>query len=224
METRIPNNSDASRTALEKKEDTRVVNKPVVQSKVKHRLTIGKLFRQTFIPEDVSDAKEYMLTDIIMPALKNGIFDTVMNIVDFWRGGGGTYRRTSNSNSFAPRSRVSQQYDYNRVSSSRIAPSTTPSQAASKYSYDDIVIEDYPANQGGSAKARADAESVLVSMQGIIDRYSVVRIQDLYDLVGLTGNPTDYDYGWSSLNGATVQRVSGGWLLVLPKAMPIDNV
>ena len=89
---------------------------------------------------------------------------------------------------------------------------------------DDVVIEDYSPTQGGSAKARADAEGVLVSMQGIVDRYSVVRISDLYDLVGLTGVPSDYDYGWTNLNGASVRRVSGGWLLVLPKAMPIDNI
>ena len=218
MEAKIPNNSDAAKS--DNKPEERVI-KPVVSGKVKHRTTMSKLLRQTFIPEDVSDAKDYILTDIIMPAMKNGIFDTITNIIDYWRGGGGSYRRPNSVS--AQRSRISQQYDYNRVSRQNSAPvrDTTP---ASRYSYDDVVIEDYSPSQGGSAKARADAEGVLVSMQGIVDRYSVVRISDLYDLVGLTGVPSDYDYGWTNLNGASVRRVSGGWLLVLPKAMPIDNI
>lgn len=221
METRIPNNSDAAKAKQVPAEAEHVVNKPVVSGKVRHRTTMGKLLRQTFIPEDVSDAKDYILTDIVMPAMKNGIFDTITNIIDYWRGGGGSYRRPTNVS--APRSRISQQYDYNRVSRTNTQQRETPAPAA-RYSYDDIVIDDYPPSQGGSAKARADAEGVLVCMQSTIDRYSVVRISDLYDFVGLTGTPADYDYGWTNLNGANVRRVSGGWLIVLPKAMPIDNI
>lgn len=222
METRIPNNSDAARNA--KKEDTHVVAKPVVQAKVKHRKSLGKLLRQTFIPEDVNDAGDYILSEIIMPSVKNGFFDTVMNIVDYWRGGNGTSSRRSSGGVIAPRPRIGQNYNYNRIST----PNNTGRDAAAPntngYSYDDILIQDYPANAGGSAKARADAEAVLVSMQDLIDRYSVVRILDLYDLVGLTGTPSDYSYGWTNLNGARVERANGGWLLVLPKAMPIDTI
>lgn len=220
METRIPSNADSTKAVEVKKEDTRVVNKPVVSGKVRHRTSFGKLLRQTFIPEDVSDARDYILVDLVMPAIKNGIFDTIMNIIDYWRGGGGSYRRPGMTS--APRPRTSQQYDYNRVSRTNTQPSRETISTNNRYSYDDIVIDDYPPNQGGSAKARADAEAVLVSMQDVIDRYSVVRGTDLYDFVGLTGTQSDYNYGWSNLDGATVRRVSGGWLLVLPKAMPID--
>lgn len=221
MEQRFANHSETAKASQEKKEE-RAVNKPVVQTKVKHRKTMTKLLRQTFIPEDVSDAKEYIVEEIVLPAMKNGIFDTIMNIVDYWRGGGGNYRRSSSSVGVS-RTRLSQQYNYNNISNNR-SSGASPVKSVSRYSYDDIVIEDYAPNMGGSSKARADAEAVLVSMQNIIDRYSVVRIQDLYDLVGLTGTPSDYDYGWTSLNGASVTRVNGGWLLVLPKAVPIDNV
>ena len=216
METRLPNNSEK---ALAESNENKVVNHPVVSGKVKHRTTMGKLLRQTFIPEDVSDAKDYILADIVMPAMKNGIFDTIMNIVDYWRGGGGSYRRPGNVS--APKSRIGQMYDYGSRSRTTPARAEVP---ASRYSYDDILIEDYPTNMGGSAKARADAEGVLVSMQSTIDRYGVVRISDLYDFVGLTGTPNDYDYGWTNLTGSTVKRVMGGWILVLPKPMPIDNI
>lgn len=217
MEAKIPNNSDK---ALEEANDKHVVNHPVVSGKVKHRTSIGKLFMQTFIPEDVGDARDYMLTDIIMPAIKNGLFDTVLNIIDYWRGGGGSYRRASSIG--APRPRAAQGYDYSSRSRNS-APRQEPV-ASMRYSYEDILIEDYPSSQGGSAKARADAEGVLTCMQNTIDRYSVVRVSDLYDFVGLTGNSTDYNYGWTNIDGSSVKRVNGGWILILPKAMPIDNV
>jgi hypothetical protein len=224
MDSILPNNSDAAK-ALESEKTEKVVNRPVVQGKVKHRTTMGKLLRQTFIPEDVSDAKDYILTDLVMPAIKNGIFDTILNIIDYWRGGAGTYRRPSNVS--APRPRIGQSYDYNRSSrltGPRVSTAPVEPVPAGRYSYDDIVIEDYPPEMGGSPKARADAEGVLVCMQNTIDRYSVVRISDLYDFVGLTGVPNDYNYGWTNISSASVRRVSGGWLLVLPKAMPIDTI
>ena len=87
-----------------------------------------------------------------------------------------------------------------------------------------MLLEDYPSNNGGSARARAEAEMVLQMMQDTINRYSFVRISDFYDFVGLTGNPSDYNYGWISIENATVRRGSGGWYFVLPKAMPIDNI
>ena len=214
METKLPNNSDKALSEVHEK----VVNKPVISTKAKHRATFGKLLRQTFIPEDVSDAKDYILADIVMPAMKNGIFDTIMNIVDYWRGGGGSYRRPGAVS--APRPRLGSQYDYS--ARSRSTQTRQEPAAAIRYSYDDIIIEDYPSNQGGSAKSRADAEAVLVSMQSTIDRYTIVRISDLYDFVGLTSASTDYNYGWANLEGATVRRVNGGWMLVLPKPMPIE--
>lgn len=217
MDLKVPNNSDK---ALSESHQERVVNKPVVSTKVRHHTTFGKLLKQTFIPEDVTDAKDYILSDIVMPAMKNGIFDTIMNIVDYWRGGGGSYRRPGSIGVSRPR--IGQQYDYS--SRSHIGAPRQEALPASRYSYDDIVIDDYPSDQGGSAKARGDAEAVLVSMQNVIDRYSVVRISDLFDFVGLTGSSADYNYGWTNLNGSTVHRVSGGWHLILPKPMPIDNI
>lgn len=224
METILPNNSEK---ALSETPAERVHQNKVVQTRVKHRTTMGKLLRQTFIPEDVSDAKDYILTDLVMPAIKNGIFDTVLNIIDYWRGGGGSYRRTNNSTAtgFGNSGRRNYASPFGRSSYvPRMSQGPTEPIYNQRYSYDDIVIEDYPPSEGGSARAKADAEGVLMCMQQTIDQYSVVRISDLYEFVGLTGAPTDYNYGWSNIVNADTRRVSGGWLLVLPKAMPIDNI
>ena len=217
MEVKLPNNSEK---ALAEASQKKVQQTKVISGKVKHHTSMGKLLRQTFIPEDVSNARDYILADLVMPAIKNGIFDTVLNIIDYWRGGGGTYRRTNTS---APARYTSgQQTSYNNRYAPRI--SQGPSEPVSqRYAYDDIVIEDYAPADGGSARAKADAEAVLVSLQSTIDQYSVARVTDLFEFVGVTSTPADYNYGWTNISSAYTKRVSGGWLLVLPKAMAIDN-
>ena len=221
MEVKLPNNSE--KALSETKSETRI--KPnsqnkVVNAKVKHRTSMKKLFRQAFIPEDVADARDYILADLVMPAIKNGIFDTVLNIIDYWRGGGGQYRKPTGGN--VSRFNGNNQTQYNRFAPRFTQGPTEPIQNQ-RYSYDDIVIEDYAPADGGSAKAKADAEGVLVCMQNTIDQYAVVRVSDLFEFVGLTGTPNDYNYGWTNISSAYTRRVSGGWLLVLPKAMPIDD-
>ena len=217
MEVKLPNNSDK---ALAEVPEKRVQNK-VISGKVKHHTTMGKLLRQTFIPEDVSNARDYILADLVMPAIKNGIFDTVLNIIDYWRGGSGNYRRPNTS--ATSRFSNSGQTQYNRFAPRISQGPVEPVYGGGRYSYDDIVIEDYGPSEGGSARAKADAEGVLVCMQNTIDQYSVVRVSDLFEFVGLTGAPTDYNYGWTNIANAYTKRVSGGWLIVLPKAMAIDN-
>ena len=87
-----------------------------------------------------------------------------------------------------------------------------PHSSRTTYSYDNIVLE-----------SRGDAESVLDSMGEIIDQYGMVKVADLYDLVGLTGSYTDNNYGWTNLSTAHVVRLNdGGYLIKLPRALPID--
>ena len=59
-------------------------------------------------------------------------------------------------------------------------------------------------------------------MDELIDRYEVVSVADLYELVGITGNYTDNKYGWTNIRNAEVVRVRDGYVLKLPKATPIN--
>lgn len=71
--------------------------------------------------------------------------------------------------------------------------------------------------------SRADAEEVLDSMNEMLDLYDIVSVADLYDLVGIEGQHTDNNYGWTDLSRATVVRTSDGYLLKLPKPSPING-
>ena len=79
------------------------------------------------------------------------------------------------------------------------------------YNYDDIILE-----------TRGEAEEVLERMEELIETYGIVSVADLYDLVGITGNYTDNKYGWTNIRNAEPVRVRDGYMLKLPKALPIN--
>ena len=81
----------------------------------------------------------------------------------------------------------------------------------SGYSFDDIVLE-----------SRGEAEEVLSRMDELLEMYEIVSVADLYDLVGITHDYTDNNYGWTNIRTAEVVRVrNGGYMLKLPKVLPI---
>ena len=169
-----------------------------VRSKKKNEL--NKL-ADVFIAEDISNVKSYILQDIIIPAIKTAISDVVTNGIEMILYGetGKTKKSTS--------SRVS----YRDYYSSNDRKSSYSSASRRSYSYDDIILDN-----------RAEAEEVLVRMDELIEAYGVASVGDLYDLVGLTGDYTDNKYGWTNLRSAQAVRVRDGYLLKLPKALPLN--
>ena len=59
-------------------------------------------------------------------------------------------------------------------------------------------------------------------MDELMDTYGLVRVADLYDLVGITGNYTDNKYGWTNIRNAEIVRVRDGYMIKMPRAVPID--
>lgn len=79
------------------------------------------------------------------------------------------------------------------------------------YDYDDIILE-----------SRGEAEDVLERMDELIATYQLVSVADFYDLVGVSGNYTDNKYGWTDIRNASVIRVRDGYMIKLPKALPLN--
>ena len=70
-------------------------------------------------------------------------------------------------------------------------------------------------------ETRGEAEEVIAAMDGLMDTYGIVSVADLYDLVGKPCNFTDNKYGWTNIRNVEPVRVRDGYMLKLPKAMPI---
>ena len=59
-------------------------------------------------------------------------------------------------------------------------------------------------------------------MDEIVGTYGTVSVADLYDLVGITGAYTDNKYGWTDIRSASVVRVRDGYMIKLPRALPLN--
>lgn len=174
----------------------------VVTGTVKTRKNNVRKLTDVFISEDVSNVKSYVVMDVLIPAVKKAISDIVTNGIDMiLYGESGRGKRNSTTGRVSYRS----YYDNDRRDDRR------DSRVRTTYSFDDIVLE-----------TRGEAEEVLDQMVNLIDTYGIVRVADLHDLVGITGNYTDNKYGWMNLRTAEVVRVRDGYALKLPRAVPID--
>ena len=60
-------------------------------------------------------------------------------------------------------------------------------------------------------------------MYQALEKYKIVTVATLYDLVGMTCPYTADRYGWTDLYGSEVVRINGGeYVLRLPRIMAID--
>ena len=184
---------------LTKNEPTKKVVKPIAKATTKKKNKLA----ETFISEDASNIKSYILMDVLVPAIKKAVIDIVTDGISML-----FYGDTSHGNK---RSSTSASYvSYNRYSD-RDRRDDRTSYGRSRYSYDDIILQ-----------SRGEAEEVLDRMSEMIDTYGIVSVADMYDLVGIATNYTDNKYGWTNLRNAEPIRVSNGYMLKLPKAGPID--
>ena len=176
----------------------------VVQGKVKtKKKSEARKFADVFISEDVANVKSYVLMDVLVPAIKKAISDIVTNGIDMV-----LYGESGRTRKSSPASRVSYSRYYDRPSDRR---DREPARTRGGYDYNDIILE-----------TRGEAEQVLRTMDEIVGTYGIVRVADLNELVGITGQYTDNNYGWMDIRNAYVQRVRDGYLLKLPRAVPID--
>lgn len=169
----------------------------------------AKKLASLFVSEDVGDVKSYILMDVLVPGIKRGIYDLVMNGLDMiFFNGNGNFRR---SNGYGPNVNYWNRYN-NRSSQAATPPSVgVNGRGHAGYDYNDIVVS-----------TRAEAEEVLDRMRELLEQYQMVSVADLYDLVGVTGKYTDCSYGWVDLHSAdTVRAREGGYLLRLPQARPL---
>lgn len=205
MEDYKPNSfkykEEQKQQAAEKKQLPKVISGTAKRKKKSEAQKLADIF----ISEDASKVKEYIFMDVLIPAAKKAISDIVTNSIDMILYGEAGRSKKSNT----PATKVSYGSYYNNGRNDR--DGYRQSTSRSTYSYDEVILA-----------TRGEAEAVITQMDEIVAQYGFVRVADLYDLVGITGSYTDNNYGWTDIRSAQVVRVRDGYLLKLPRALPID--
>lgn len=194
-------NSHRYKAEQKAKDNEKRVEKVVTGKVITKKKSGFQKFADEFISEDAKNVKSYVLGEVLIPAIKKAISDIVTDGIDmilYGESRRGGRRSTADKVSYRSYS------DYSR-------PREVRSTTASRYSYDEIILD-----------SRGEAEDVLARLDELIDSYGLVRVADLYDLVGITGDYTDNKYGWTSLRTAEVIRVREGYAIKMPRAIPID--
>lgn len=175
---------------------------PVVSgaAKVKKKSEVKKL-TDLIVAEDISNVKSYVVMDVLIPAVKKAISDIVTNGIDMV-----LYGETGHTKKHGA-SKVSYgSYYKDRDRRDSVA------RPRGGIDYDDIIFD-----------TRGDAEAVLSAMDDVISQYGVVSVGDLYDLAEVsTNNYAINKYGWTDIRMAQVVRVRDGYMIKLPRALPLN--
>ena len=200
MKEFVPNSNkmkeEAAQREKERKEKKieKVVKSPV---KARKKSELRKL-TDILIAEDISNVKSYIVSDVIVPAIKDAIEDIVHMLL---RGEAGGRKKSGSA------SRISYRDFYGKDNGRR--DYSNPG-SRSVYEFDEQVI--------GS---RGEAEEVLSRMDDMMATYGIVSVADFYDLLGVPCDYTANKYGWTNIRNAQVVRVRDGYVIKFPRAMPI---
>lgn len=198
-------NDYKSNSNVSKNEDRHVEKVVTGQVSTKKKNGITK-FAGNLISDDAKNIKDYVFLDVLIPAFKKAISDIVTNGIDII-----LYGESRGRNNRLPGDRVSYRSYYDDTRRG-VASAREVVRRPLNYSYDDLVFNN-----------RQDAQAVLNQMYDILNSYGFVRVADLMESAGVTGNPyTDNSYGWNSLNTAEVIITRDGWIIKLPRPIPVE--
>lgn len=187
-----------------------IVSKSAVVSTKK---SIGQKFKEAFIAEDMADIKSWLIQDILIPGVKNTILDTLSMI--FFKNGGGNRRSSSyNFYRYGQNSSASYASYYNgqRHSAQQNARNQSYTSHNTKVDYRDITLV-----------RRDDAQKVVDEMRYRINEFGSVSIAAMLDLMEITSDFNDNNWGWTNPNSIGIRPVPNGWLIDVSEAEPLDN-
>lgn len=170
----------------------------------KKKKSLGQKISETFSGDEDS-VGSYIMRDIIIPTLKDLLFNAVSGGVEmklFGKSRGrGRSRNRGYSNGYT---------SYETYSNQRREPEISR-RGRANHDFGEIILD-----------SRADAEDVLAEMSDLVYEYGDATVAQLYQLVGITPDFTDHKYGWDNLDHCRPQRLRNGWGLSLPRPIPLD--
>lgn len=192
--------TNPNQTAVPEKKIEKVISGT---AKTKQKSGVSKVTNALFA-EDLKSVIPFVIDEYVIPIFKKGMYEAFNAVLEtLIYGKDGRPRKGNSSNSGKP----SYQDYYGKKDRERGVPA---SRNWSEYEADDIWLED-----------RGDAEAVLWRMRDYLEEYGTVSVAEAKQFAGLKYEYTDNKYGWTDLRAAYVSRIRDGYLIVLPRAVPL---
>ena len=193
----------------ESKQQPVVDSKPhkiVAQARPVRKNLFTRVGHAIFGPEGLKGVGKYVGTEIVAPAIKGVIVDSVVASINTIIYGSDAPRTRSST----PRS-YGGYTNYNRQYSG--SPTTRNGNQYSRTVMAANRIQEY------ELPDRQQANDVLTSLREIADKYSAVSVADYYESIGVPVEYTDNNYGWElrDLDTARVRSTPHGFIIELPR-------
>lgn len=202
---KVPVAPDNSYAARQKKQQ------PVVKGKVEDN-------SKSFFKGSVQSAGDSIVTDILIPAAKDTIYNMFSSFMSSILFGDANVpqrgRGYFNNSQQSMRTMDGRNYnDYGSLSRTPFNNRTTMQRSV--YEYQNIEFE-----------SRGDAELALGMLRDICDEQGFCTVLNLYEISGNQPNSTDNNWGWYSLPEGIVKvqkKFNGFYKLTLPPCVSIRN-
>lgn len=180
--------------------------------------SIGSRFRGIFFSGDFRASRDYIISDVMLPALRNMAVDSSAKF----------FEKLIYGDRMDGRRRPQTSYSYT-------APRTNYGRPTSYQASRGVNLPDQPPYRQSSQPqrrkeageiilvSREEAVNVLGRLGDIVDKYEMATLADLYDLVGLPSTYIDNKWGWYSIANSDIRQIREGYLLELPPVEPIES-
>lgn len=169
------------------------------------KLPLSKRFVKTFLAEDITDVKNYIVQDVLIPSIIDGMYDVATSAL-------GALFYGSGSKVGPPHKRKGGgKVPYNSLYSGKYpGTKTTPANRSD--------------NEYVSFESRVDAEQCLYEMRKTIKDYGAVTVAFYKEAGNVSSVFTDNKYGWGpgDLDSVPIRRVGKEYMLELPDPTELD--
>lgn len=168
--------------------------------------SLGRKFKDVFFGGDAKHATRYVVAEVLLPGIRNLIFDGVTKSAERMLFGDSPVRRPLD---YRPRTQYHSPFQPQRPfmpdprGRGRL-PDQNPYRV-NRMDAGDIVLA-----------TREDCEAVVEQMINLCDNYDSVSLADLYELIGQPSSPIDNKWGWQNLGRVQIRQVRNGFAIDLP--------
>lgn len=208
MEPIVPGNSHKQREI--QKQEAAVEERPTLEKIVEGKVVQRKQpwYRRwagTLIADDASSVREWVMTEVVIPSIRNFIADTIKGSTDRIFYGGPRARGVGR---IGERGSLRTRYDL--MSDPGERPRQLSREDRARHHFDAVVLSSHQ-----------EGVEVIEALIEQIAKYRSASVADLYDLLGVTGSYADRRWGWTDLRNADVRPVRDGFLLDLPQPISL---
>lgn len=170
---------------------------------------VAKRFKSIFFGGDARTAGQYLLGEVLIPAVRNLAVELINKGTDQMVYGRDR-RPPASRSSYTPR--VQYHNPVYRSEPRGYVPPNRPLEAGRW-----VKMEDRPTVENIVVASKADADAILENLANVLDSYDEVTVADLYDLIGAPSTHVDHTWGWTRLNTVSVRQVKDGYHISLPR-------